>query len=185
MGVTRPSAARGRRAPAAIVMGLAPGATRGMVRLGPLAFPCALGRTGRRALKREGDGATPVGCWRLLQVLYRPDRIRRPATGLPVRQIKPADGWCDAPTDRNYNRPAQRPYPASAERLWRTDGLYDVIVVLSHNVRPRVRGGGSAIFMHVAQPGYAPTAGCIALKREHLLRLLRPLRAGAVLRVRG
>jgi L,D-peptidoglycan transpeptidase YkuD (ErfK/YbiS/YcfS/YnhG family) len=166
-------------------MGLAPGATRGIVRLGALAFPCALGRTGRRALKREGDGATPAGHWRLLQVLYRGDRIRRPATALPVKQIKPDDGWCDAPADRNYNRPVRHPYPASAERLWRADGLYDIVVVLSHNVSPRVRGAGSAIFMHVAQPGYAPTAGCIALKRAHLLRLLRPMRAGAAIQVRG
>jgi L,D-peptidoglycan transpeptidase YkuD (ErfK/YbiS/YcfS/YnhG family) len=166
-------------------MGLAPSATRGVVKLGGLVLPCALGRSGRRTLKREGDGATPVGRWRLLQVLYRPDRIRRPATALPVRQIKLDDGWCDAPADRNYNRPVRHPYSASAERLWRTDGLYDLVVVLSHNVRPRVRGGGSAIFMHVAQPGYRPTAGCIALRRGHLQRLLARLGAGAAVRIRG
>jgi L,D-peptidoglycan transpeptidase YkuD (ErfK/YbiS/YcfS/YnhG family) len=166
-------------------MGLAPSATRGVLKLGDLVLPCALGRSGRRTLKREGDGATPVGRWCLLQVLYRADRIRRPATALPVRQIKPDAGWCDAPADRNYNRPVRHPYPASAERLWRTDGLYDIVVVLSHNVRPRVRGGGSAIFMHVAQPGYSPTAGCIALRGEHLRRLLERLGPGAAIRVRA
>jgi L,D-peptidoglycan transpeptidase YkuD (ErfK/YbiS/YcfS/YnhG family) len=166
------------------VAGLAPRATRGVVKLGGLAFPCALGRSGRRALKREGDGATPMGRWRLLQVLYRADHVRRPATDLPVRQIAPRDGWCDAPADRNYNRPVRHPYPASAERLWRPDGLYDIVVVLSHNVRPRVRGGGSAIFMHVAQPGYSPTEGCVALRRAHLLRLLERLGAGARVWVR-
>jgi L,D-peptidoglycan transpeptidase YkuD (ErfK/YbiS/YcfS/YnhG family) len=129
--------------------------------------------------KREGDGATPVGCWRLLQVLYRADRVRRPATGLLVRPIKPHDSWCDAPGDRNYNRPVRHPYPASAERLWRADGVYDLIAVLSHNARPRVRGGGSAVFVHVARPDYATTAGCIALKREDLLRLLQRLGPGA------
>jgi L,D-peptidoglycan transpeptidase YkuD (ErfK/YbiS/YcfS/YnhG family) len=165
-------------------MGLSPGATRGVVKLGSLAFPCALGRTGRRAVKREGDGATPLGRWRLLQVLYRADHMRRPATGLPVRQIRPDDGWCDAPGDRNYNRPVRHPYPASAERLWRTDGLYDLVVVLSHNARPRARGAGSAIFMHVAAPGYGPTAGCIALKRGHLQRLLERLGPGAAVCVR-
>jgi L,D-peptidoglycan transpeptidase YkuD (ErfK/YbiS/YcfS/YnhG family) len=184
MRAPRRSASSRQPAQTALVTGLAPGATRGIVRLGTLAFPCALGRTGRRALKREGDGATPVGRWRLLQVLHRPDRVRHPATGLPVRPIGPADGWCDAPADRNYNRPVRHPYPASAERLWRAGGLYDVVVVLSHNVRPRVRGAGSAIFMHVAQPGYAPTAGCIALKRAHLLRLLGRLRPGARVYVR-
>jgi L,D-peptidoglycan transpeptidase YkuD (ErfK/YbiS/YcfS/YnhG family) len=167
------------------VTSLAQASTRGVVKLEGLAFACALGRSGRRAVKREGDGATPIGRWRLLQVLYRPDRVRRPATGLAARPIKPGDGWCDAPGDRNYNRPVRHPYAASAERLWRTDGLYDIIVVLSHNVRPRVRGAGSAVFMHVAQPGYAATAGCIALKREHLLRLLGRLRPGAEVRVRA
>ena len=89
-----------------------------------------------------------------------------------MRAIRPRDGWCDAPADRNYNRPVRHPYPASAERLWRADGLYDVVVVLGYNDRPRVRGRGSAIFMHVARPGYAPTEGCIALARPHLLRVL-------------
>jgi L,D-peptidoglycan transpeptidase YkuD (ErfK/YbiS/YcfS/YnhG family) len=112
-------------------------------------------------------------------VLYRADRVRRPATGLPVRPIAEGDGWCDAPADRNYNRPVQHPYPASAERLWRADHLYDLIVVLSHNGSPRMRGGGSAIFMHIARPGYAPTEGCIALRHEHLLRLVQRLGVGA------
>ena len=174
---------RGSAAPAAEVSALSAAAAWGIVRLGSLALPCALGRNGRRVRKREGDGATPVGCWRIAGVLYRADRIRRPATRLPVRPIGESDGWCDAPADRNYNRPVRHPYPASAERLWRADNLYDIVVVLSHNARPRVRGGGSAIFMHVARPGYAPTEGCIALRQEHLLRLLRALGVGARLRV--
>jgi L,D-peptidoglycan transpeptidase YkuD (ErfK/YbiS/YcfS/YnhG family) len=93
-----------------------------------------------------------------------------------VRAIRERDGWCDASADRNYNRPVRHPYPASAERLWRADGLYDIVVVLDCNDRPRVRGRGSAIFMHVAKPGYAPTEGCIALAQAHLLRLLVRLR---------
>jgi L,D-peptidoglycan transpeptidase YkuD (ErfK/YbiS/YcfS/YnhG family) len=169
-------ALRRPRARTATVLGLSAAATRGVVRLGGLAFPCALGRSGRSVRKREGDGATPVGRWRLLGVLYRSDRGRCPSTRLPVRPSAPDDGWCDAPGDRNYNRPVRHPYPASAERLWREDGLYDIVVVLSHNVRPRVRGAGSAVFMHLARPGYRPTEGCIALKREHLLRLLERCR---------
>lgn len=179
MRVARRSSAARRRARTVIVTGLAAGAARGAVKLGGLAYPCALGRSGRRAVKREGDGATPIGCWRLLQVLYRADRGPRPVTGLPVRQIGPSDGWCDAPGDRNYNRPVRHPYPASAEHLWRADGLYDIVVVLSHNGMPRVRGRGSAIFMHVARSGYAPTEGCIALRYDHLRRLLQRLAAGA------
>ena len=140
--------------------------------MGNLSFPCALGRSGSRACKREGDGATPAGRWRMRAVLYRADRAHRPRTALPVMAIRPQDGWCDAPADRNYNRPVRHPYPASAERLWRSDGLYDIVVVLACNEQPRVRGRGSAIFRHVARTGYAPTEGCIALARPHLLKLL-------------
>ena len=148
------------------------GSHRGILKAGNLTFPCALGRTGWRASKREGDGATPMGRWCLERVLYRPDRLQHPRTGLPMRALGPADGWCDAIGDRNYNRPVRHPYPASAEQLWRQDGLYDVVVVLACNTRPRVRGRGSAIFMHVATPAYTPTQGCIALARPHLLRLI-------------
>jgi L,D-peptidoglycan transpeptidase YkuD (ErfK/YbiS/YcfS/YnhG family) len=166
------------------VLGRSAARPRGIVKLGGLTFACALGRSGRRTRKREGDGATPVGCWRILGVLHRADRVRRPATRLPVRRISPRDGWCDAPADRNYNRPVRHPYPASAEHLWRADGLYDLVVVLGHNLGPRVRGAGSAVFMHVASPGYRPTEGCIALKRDHLARLLARLGVGARICVR-
>ena len=172
---TPKAAAKGLRWRVAVVATLSANATRGWLKLGNLAFPCALGRSGRRVGKREGDGATPTGVWPLRGVLYRPDRVRRPQTALPVMAIRPQDGWCDAPADRNYNRPVRHPYPASAERLWRTDELYDVVGVLACNERPRVRGRGSAIFMHVVRPGYAPTEGCIALARPHLLRLLARL----------
>jgi L,D-peptidoglycan transpeptidase YkuD (ErfK/YbiS/YcfS/YnhG family) len=133
--------------------------------------------------KREGDGATPIGQWRVREVLYRPDRVRRPATSLPVRAMRRHDGWCDAAADRNYNRLVRLPYPASAEPLWRQDALYDVVVVLGCNDHPRVRGRGSAIFLHVARPGYAPTEGCIALARGHVLRLLERLGARAAIGV--
>src|SRR5262245_26640404 len=158
-------------------------ATRGWLKLGNLTFPCALGRTGVHVRKCEGDGATPAGVWRLLCVLYRTDRVRRPRTVLPTRPLRRDDGWCDAPADRNYNRLVRHPYPASAERLWRADGLYDVLVVLDFNTRPRVRGKGSAIFMHVAQSHMAPTQGCVALTRVHLVRLLEQLGARAAVSV--
>lgn len=167
-----------------VVSGLSAADAGGMVRLGVLYLPCALGKCGRRVRKHEGDGATPVGCWKLTRVFYRADRIRRPAGALPVKAIRSTDGWCDASTDRNYNRFVRLPYRASAESLWRADHLYDVVVVLNHNTTPRVRGGGSAIFLHVAKTGYAPTEGCVALKREHLLALLRCLGRRATLCVR-
>jgi L,D-peptidoglycan transpeptidase YkuD (ErfK/YbiS/YcfS/YnhG family) len=95
--------------------------------------------------------------------------------------LRANDGWCDAPGDRNYNRRIEHPYPASAERMWREDGLYDVIVVLSYNELPRIQGRGSAIFLHCAPPGYRPTAGCIAVARGQLLRLVERLPPGAAI----
>lgn len=165
------------------VKALSANSTRGVLVLRGRAIPCAMGRAGRRALKREGDGATPRGDLVLERVLYRPDRGPRPQTGLPVRPLRPGDGWCDAPCDRNYNRSVRHPYPSSAETLWRADALYDVVVVLSHNRVPRVRGRGSAIFMHVAREGFKPTEGCIALRPADLRRLLQWLAPGDSIRV--
>jgi L,D-peptidoglycan transpeptidase YkuD (ErfK/YbiS/YcfS/YnhG family) len=166
-----------------IVRAISPGAQRGILSCGGLRFPCALGRSGRRADKREGDGATPIGRFALRQVFYRSDRLMRPRTGLPIAALKACAGWCDDPADRNYNRFVRHPYPASAERLWRDDPLYDLIVVLGYNESPRIRGRGSAIFMHVAGTGFKPTAGCVALTRPHLLRLIARLQRGAMIRL--
>lgn len=122
--------------------------------------------------KHEGDGATPRGTFRLEAARFRPDRLARPCTALRTSALRPDEGWCDAASDRNYNRPVRHPYPVSAERLWRHDGLYDVLVVVDYNRRPRIRGLGSAIFMHVANEGLAPTEGCVALARRDLLKVL-------------
>ena len=148
------------------------GDQRGWLAAGPLRWACALGRGGRQALKREGDGATPIGVWPLRRVLYRADRVARPRTSLPVSLIRPHDGWCDDPRDRNYDCPVRLPYPASHERLWRDDHLYDIVVVLGYSDGPRIRGRGSAIFMHLAAPDFTPTAGCIALREADLRKLL-------------
>lgn len=135
-------------------------------------YRCAIGTNGVATTKREGDGASPMGCFFLRNVMYRADRLDTPETGLPVTAIAPEDGWCDDPEDRAYNKHVSLPYGASAETLWRDDAVYDLIVVLGHNDMPVVPGCGSAIFMHVATPDYAPTAGCIALAREDLLAIL-------------
>jgi L,D-peptidoglycan transpeptidase YkuD (ErfK/YbiS/YcfS/YnhG family) len=145
--------------------------------------PAALGRTGIRALKREGDGGTPLGRFPVRQVLYRADRIPRPRTMLPVRAIRADDGWCDDPASRNYNRLIALPSRRSAEGLKREDHLYDLVLVVGYNDRPRVRGKGSAIFVHLARPGYTPTDGCIALNRHDLTMLLAELRRGSSIMV--
>jgi L,D-peptidoglycan transpeptidase YkuD (ErfK/YbiS/YcfS/YnhG family) len=149
--------------------GQAPG---GEARWGDRIMRCALGSAGIAADKREGDHATPTGLFAFRRVLYRPDRMAPPATGLPVSPLSAQDGWCDDPADPLYNRPVRLPYPARHERLWREDALYDLIVVLGHNDDPVVPGAGSAIFLHVARPDFGPTEGCVALDRENLLALL-------------
>ncbi|MBS7543629.1 L,D-transpeptidase family protein [Ancylobacter oerskovii] len=146
--------------------------TRGVV-IGPgFAAPVALGRSGIRHDKREGDGATPAGRWHPLQLRWRADHGRRPASRLPLHRTRPEDLWCDAPEHGRYNRPARAPLGASHEEMWRPDDLYDLVVVLDHNQRPRRARRGSAVFLHLARPGFEPTAGCIAFRRPDLLRLL-------------
>jgi L,D-peptidoglycan transpeptidase YkuD (ErfK/YbiS/YcfS/YnhG family) len=146
---------------------------------GGLRLRCALGRGGVRRDKHEGDGATPAGAWPMRRLLYRADRIERPPTSLPVAAIAPDDGWCDAPRDANYNRQVRLPYPASAEALCREDGVYDLIVTLGYNDAHVVRGAGSAIFLHLARPDFAPTEGCVALARGDLLTVLRDADSGS------
>jgi L,D-peptidoglycan transpeptidase YkuD (ErfK/YbiS/YcfS/YnhG family) len=147
-------------------------AARGWLIAGALAVPVAIGRGGIKANKREGDGATPRGVFRLKRLWWRADRHPRPRTRLPLRRIRPDDGWCEDPSDRHYNRPVRIPKNSKADRLTRADRLYDFIIELDHNTRPRVAGRGSAVFVHVARPGFAPTVGCVALTLPALRRLL-------------
>ncbi|CAE7858274.1 unnamed protein product [Symbiodinium necroappetens] len=150
-------------------------------------FACAIGRGGTvpALAKREGDGATPLGAWAMESLFWRPDRGAKPDCGLPARPLAPGDGWCDAPLDPAYNSLVQRPYPASHEALWRADALYDLLVVLDHNRHPALPFAGSAIFLHCARPGYPPTAGCVALARGDLERVLAGARPGDRVVVRG
>ena len=145
---------------------------RGRLVAGTLVLPCALGRSGPRRDKREGDGASPIGRFGVLHAFYRADRLRRPRTLLRLRPIRPHDGWCDDPHDRRYNRPVRRPYPASHEAMWREDHLYDVVLDLACNRGPIVRGRGSAIFLHLARPDFAATQGCVAVPQAAARRLL-------------
>jgi L,D-peptidoglycan transpeptidase YkuD (ErfK/YbiS/YcfS/YnhG family) len=134
--------------------------------------------------KREGDGKSPIGAWPIRRVLYRPDRGQAPVAAFPVAPIAADDGWCDAPEDPAYNRPVTRPYPASCEAMWREDHLYDIVVVLAHNDDPPVAGLGSAIFLHLAKDGYAPTEGCVALSPEDMLDLLSRAKPGDTVEIR-
>lgn len=161
-----------------------PGETHlGVALVGSVGLPCALGRAGIGRFKREGDGVTPAGRLALLGGFWRADHRLPPHTLLPLRPIPADAGWSDDPTDGRYNRPVRLPFAGSHECLRRDDALYDVVLVLDWNVRRRVLGRGSAIFLHLARDGFAPTAGCIAFAPADLARLLPRLSRHAVVDV--
>lgn len=141
---------------------------------GPLRFQCAIGRSGVRAqgIKLEGDGATPRGCFRPLRVFYRSDRVARPFTTIPITVIRPNLGWCDQAGSGQYNRLVTLPHRFGCERMWRDDHLYDLVIQIDHNCRPRIQGRGSAVFIHVAKFDLSATEGCVAMKLKELRRLV-------------
>ncbi len=145
---------------------------RGWMSLGGRTIPVALGRGGILADKREGDGSTPRGIFHPLRLWWRADRHVRPATRLPARAIRADDAWCENPSDRHYNKPVRLRESSGADRLTRDDHLYDFIIEIDHNTSPRIAGRGSAVFLHLARPGFAPTAGCVAMTKANMLRLL-------------
>lgn len=158
---------------------------KGLLCAGGRVIPCALGRSGISALKREGDGATPLAQMRMLGGFFRPGAGMPRASALPLAAIGRNDGWCDAPADASYNRPVRLPFRAGHECMWRNDRLYDAVVVLDWNTRPRARYRGSAIFLHVAKDGFAPTEGCVAIAPAAMRWLLPKLSRRTVLRVVG
>ena len=158
--------------------------TRQGARFGQRRLCCSVGRTGFTADKREGDGATPVGLHRIVGLLYRPDRMARPAPW--AKAIGPSDLWSDDPADpARYNHPVRAPYAGSHERLRRADPMYDAVLVTDWNWPDAVPGRGSAIFLHAWRRPRHGTAGCIAFARSDLLWLLPLLPPGSRVAIRG
>jgi L,D-peptidoglycan transpeptidase YkuD (ErfK/YbiS/YcfS/YnhG family) len=149
--------------------------SEGILFFGARAMAVVLGRSGIRANKFEGDGATPRGRFHPVRLWWRADRHARPATLLPVRRISSTLAWCEDPADRRYNRAFRRSPEEPGDRLWRDDHLYDFVIEIDHNMRPRVAGRGSAVFLHVARSNRSPTAGCVAMAHRDLQRLLAGL----------
>jgi L,D-peptidoglycan transpeptidase YkuD (ErfK/YbiS/YcfS/YnhG family) len=141
-------------------------------------YRCAIGRSGiiAAADKREGDGATPIGSYPIREIWYRADRVTLPTVNFPVHEIKKTDGWCDAADHPQYNQHVVLPFTASHENLWREDHRYDVVVVLGHNDDPVIPYMGSCIFFHIAEKNYQPTAGCVAVSLEDMIKILPQLK---------
>ncbi len=139
-------------------------------------FPCTIGRGGVVEDKREGDGGTPSGIHRIVGMLYRADRVARPAP--LARTIRPGDCWCDDAGHPAYNHMVRAPFGASHERLWRSDRLYDLVLLTDWNWPDARPGSGSAIFVHRWRRKGCPTEGCIALRPDHLAWIARDLPIG-------
>jgi len=135
-------------------------------------MPCVLGSGGIRAHKQEGDGVTPVGCFEILFGFYRADRIRPVSSQIVLIPIRKNFGWCDDPLSTLYNRFIELPTRWNHERMWRSDSLYDICLVLNQNMHPRKRNGGSAIFFHLSSKDNAPTQGCVAITQSRMMKIL-------------
>jgi len=138
-------------------------------------YPCALGKGSIVSDKIEGDGATPTGVFKLRRVIYRSDRLTCPQTSLDAQEMTRTDGWCDDPSHSKYNQAVTLPFPASHEELWREDHIYDIIVILGHNDAPAIPHKGSAVFFHLAREGFTPTQGCVAVKLDDMLEILKTI----------
>jgi L,D-peptidoglycan transpeptidase YkuD (ErfK/YbiS/YcfS/YnhG family) len=156
----------------------------GRLEAGNTSYRAAIGRAGVTGDKREGDGMTPRGTFRLRGCYFRPDRVTRaPQTALPIQELSRHDGWCDDPAHPLYNRLVKLPFAARHEQLWRRDSVYDIIIPLGYNDDPVIPGKGSAIFLHLAQPDWRGTEGCVALARADMLKLLTQVNTETVLEV--
>jgi L,D-peptidoglycan transpeptidase YkuD (ErfK/YbiS/YcfS/YnhG family) len=144
----------------------------GYLKYKKLKFKCALGKAGIGKKKREGDNVTPTGTFKVVKIYYRSDRVKKISSKLGLIEITKNVGWCDDPNSKNYNKLINLPSKYSHERLFKKDNIYDIIVILNYNMKPIIKNKGSAIFIHVAKKNYQPTQGCIALKKNDLLKLL-------------
>ena len=138
-----------------------------------LKFKCALGKAGIRKKKKEGDNITPKGIYKIIKIYYRDDRIKKISSKFKLIKIRKNMGWCDDPKSKKYNQLIKLPNRYSHEKFFKNDNSYDLIVILNYNINPIIKNKGSAIFIHIAKKNYKSTAGCIALKKNDLLKLIK------------
>ena len=133
---------------------------------------CAIGKRGITDEKLEGDNKTPAGIYNFNSIFYRKDRITKIRTNLPKFIIKKNMGWCDDPNSKNYNKLIRYPFKYNAEKLYKKDNIYDIIITIDYNYNPIIKNKGSAIFIHIAKNNYSPTRGCIAISKRDMKKLL-------------
>ena len=138
-------------------------------------FKCALGKAGIGNKKIEGDNITPKGIFKIVDIYYREDRIKKIYSKFKLIKITKKMGWCDDPNNKSYNQLINLPTNCKYEKLYRKDNVYDLVIVLNYNIKPTIKNKGSAIFIHVARQNYKKTAGCIALKKNHLKKLIKTI----------
>ena len=135
-----------------------------------------MGKRGIGYKRKEGDLITPQGEYKIKYILYRKDRVKKIKTKFKKVIIKKNMGWCDDPKSSKYNKLIKLPYYYGYEKLFRQDNIYDIILVLNYNMNPIIKNKGSAIFIHVAKKKFKKTEGCIAVKKNHLLKILKDLK---------
>ena len=148
-----------------------------------LKFRCALGKAGVKKKIIEGDNITPKGTFKIIKIYYRPDKIKKIKTLIKKIKIKKNMGWCDDPNSDFYNKQIKLPTKLSHEKLYRNDNLYDLIAVLNYNTNPIIKNKGSAIFMHIGKDSYKKTKGCIALKKEDLLKIISKIKKNTKIKI--
>ena len=135
-------------------------------------FKCCIGKNSLKKRKIEGDKATPVGIFKINKLYYRADRVEKPITNLKTKIIKKNMGWCNDPKNKLYNKEIKINKLTKHEKLFRKDNKYDYFMVINYNQKKPIPFKGSAIFLHLTK-NYKPTAGCIAIKKNDFLVLLK------------
>ena len=144
---------------------------------------CAVGKRGIATKRKEGDLITPLGVYKIKYLLYRDDRVKKFHTNFKTKKITRSLGWCDDSKSRDYNKLITFPFKHRAEKLFRKDNIYDLILVLNFNMNPTYRNKGSAIFIHVAKPNFTATKGCVALKKNNLIKLIKKIKKNTKVKI--
>ena len=144
---------------------------------------CAIGKRGIGYKRKEGDLITPKGKYKIKYILYRKDRVKKVQSKIKKIIIRKNMGWCNDPLSKKYNKLVKLPTNCSCEKLYKRENIYDIILVLNYNMNPIIKNKGSAIFIHVASKNYKKTEGCIALKKIHLLKVIKKLKINTLVKI--